>query len=285
MRYVTINDLNNAIRTNLHRIPHNIDFVIGVPRSGMLPATIISELLNCPLIDLTSFTNGAKPTGGMRLGFSRGTGLEKMKVLVCDDTTFNGTSLRQAKSLLKGLSHIYDFTYMVIYKEGRSNEADIFLEDVSKDAAPIVIYEWNIFHHYPNIMEKCVYDIDGVFLLDPPDERDEEAYLNYIATAPPLFIPSNEIGAICSFRLEKNRSITEKWLADNGVKYRELIMYPSSSYEGRIGASPALFKAQYYKSKPWAELFIESDDDQAKEIARLSGKQVYCVSSNKVYKI
>ena len=98
MRYVSINDLNNAIRTNLHRIPHNIDFVIGVPRSGMLPATIIAEYLNVPLIDLNSFVNGAKPTGGMRLGFSRGTGLEKQRAIVVDDTIFNGTSIRTAKS-------------------------------------------------------------------------------------------------------------------------------------------------------------------------------------------
>ena len=282
MTYVTISDLSNTIRKNLHRIPHNIDFVIGVPRSGMLPATIIAEYLNVPLTDLNSFVGGQRPCGGLRLGFKHPSqNLNKQVALVVEDTTFNGRSINEAKRLLAGRTDI-DFIFLAAYKEGKKEFADIYLEDISHTGTQVV-YEWNIIHHYPNIMKFCIYDIDGVLCLDPPDERNEEAYLNYIATAKPLFIPSNEIGAICSFRLEKNRNITEKWLADNGVKYGELIMYPSSTYEGRIGASPSAFKADYYKKSKWAELFVESDDAQAREIARLSGKQVYCVSSNRMY--
>ena len=282
MTIKTIADLNNTIRNNLAKIPHNIDFIIGIPRSGMLPATIIAEYLNAPLIDLNSFISGSKPTGGLRLGFRRYKGLEgKRRALVIDDTTFNGRAMNEARVLLRGRTDI-DFIYLAVYKEGRYNGADIYLEDISNSKTQVV-YEWNIFHHYPQIVGKCIYDMDGVFLPDPPDERDEETYLNYIATAPPLFTPSNEVGAICSFRLEKNRGITENWLRENGIQYKQLVLFPSNTYEGRQGHSPSLFKAEYYMKQPWAELFIESDDDQAREIARLTHKQVYCVKTNKLY--
>ena len=286
MKYITIDELNRTIRKNFHLIPHDVDFVIGVPRSGMLPATIISELLNCPLIDLNSFLRGSKPSGGLRLQFRKDNALQgKRKALVIDDTIFNGRSMRETKSLLGGLSKYIDFTYMVVYKEGKSSDIDIFLEDVSMEAKPIVLYEWNIFHHYDEIMGKCVYDIDGVFLPNPPDERNEDKYIEYISTAKPLFIPSNTLGAICTYRLEKNRAITENWLASQGVRYKELVMFPSDSWDGRnrSGISPEKFKANYYKSQPWAELFVESDDCQARKIAELSGKPVFCVESNKMY--
>ena len=287
MRYVTINDLNNAIRANLHRIPHNIDFVIGVPRSGMLPATIISEYLNIPLTDLNSFVNGQRPSGGLRLGFKRPGNLTQQKVLVVDDTTFNGTSIRTAKSLLKGLSKIYDITYMVVYKEGRSTEPDIWLEDISQYADPIVLYEWNIFHHYSSVTERCIYDIDGVLGQNPPDERNEQQYLDFIKQAPPLFTPSNTIGGICSYRLMKNIDITKTWLENNHIQYKELRLFPANSYEerARSGISPEKFKADYYNSCYWAKLFVESDDYQARRIFEMTKKPVYCVESNKLYKI
>ena len=284
MKYVTIAELNQTIRTNFYRIPHNIDFVIGVPRSGMLPATIIAEYLNVPLTDLNSFVNGQRPSGGMRLGFKRPGNLTQQKVLVVDDTTFNGTSIRTAKSLLKGLSKIYDITYMVVYKEGRSTEPDIWLEDISQYADPIVLYEWNIFHHYPNILKSCMYDIDGVLLPNPPDEMNEQQYLDFIKKAPPLFTTSSPIGALVSYRLESRREITEAWLKENKIEYNELLLFPSSSYDERAKtAYPSEFKAKHYRRSTWAKLFVESDDLQAREIARLSGKPVYCVESNRLY--
>ncbi len=62
MNYRTIADLSNLIRTNLYKIPHDIDVVVGVPRSGMLPATMIALYLNKRLSDINTFF-----VGGVRL--------------------------------------------------------------------------------------------------------------------------------------------------------------------------------------------------------------------------
>lgn len=69
MKYITLNDLSNTIRTNIYKIPRNIDFIIGVPRSGMIPASIIASFLNVPLIDVNSFVNNFEPWGGDRLKY------------------------------------------------------------------------------------------------------------------------------------------------------------------------------------------------------------------------
>lgn len=284
-KYITLNDLSETIRKNLWKIPRDVDFIIGVPRSGMIAASIIASYLNIPLIDVNGFINGLEPSGGFRLKYSSN---KTNKILVIDDTVYTGASINNVKEKLKTYNNI-NFIYMCVYLEGKGvNNIDLYLEDVrqyTNNFKNIVLYEWNIFQHHSNIMQKCLYDIDGVFLPDPPDERNEERYLEYIKNAPPLFIPRTPIGGIVSYRLIKNKSITEDWLNKQGIKYNELVMFPAYSWEERnkSGISPEKFKGEFYKQHRNYNLFIESSDYQAKRIAEISHKQVYCVETNKMY--
>ena len=178
---------------------------------------------------------------------------------------------------------------MCVYLEGiGGHTVDLYLEDVrqyTNPNSPIVLYEWNIFQHHDGHTSKCLYDIDGVFCVDPPDERNEDAYIEYIKNATPLFIPRTRLGGIISYRLSKNKAITEKWLEDNGITYNELILFNANSWEERHskGIPPEKYKADFYKQKDNYRLFIESNDYQAKKIAELSGKPVFCVETNKIY--
>ena len=61
MKFITLADMASTIRRNLHRIPHDVDFVIGIPRSGIIAASIIAEYLNVPLIDIDSLSLGQVP--------------------------------------------------------------------------------------------------------------------------------------------------------------------------------------------------------------------------------
>lgn len=288
MKYVTLADLSRTIREQFYRIPRDIDYVLGVPRSGMLPATIIAEWLNVPCTDVDAFCSGAKPTGGGRLIFYKPSDRQKKRILVVDDTIFNGNSMRKTREKLHRFNDQYEFFYMVVYREGPSDNVALWLEDVRKytDDYSVVLYEWNIFHHTKGVMDTCMYDIDGVFCLDPPDERVSiEAYQRYIKNATPLFTPTVEIGEIVSFRLASNEEITRQWLAENNIRYRTLTLFPAQTYQERAasGISPAKFKADIYRRRGWAKLFVESDDDQAQQIWKLTGKPVYCVKTNKMY--
>lgn len=291
MKYVTIADLAATIRRNVHKIPHDVDFVIGVPRSGVIAAGIIAEFLNAPLIDVDSFAKfGALPTGGRRSRFHRRPATERSRVLVVDDTIFHGWSLRETKNKLAPFARKfgYEFLYLAVYLEGPNDGVDIWLEDLRRYTdgyTTFVLYEWNIFHHVPKIMGECIYDIDGVLCLDPPDERDRRAYVDYLQKAIPLFTPTVKVGELVTYRLEKYREATEEWLRSEGVNYGALTMFPAESYEERAGTgvSPAVFKADIYRQRTWAKLFVESDDRQAREIFGLTGRPVYCVETNKMY--
>lgn len=288
MKFVSIADLARTIRKNFNKIPHDIDFVIGIPRSGVLAGSIIAELLNVPLIDVDSFVFGAKPTGGRRLRFHEESGREKQKALVVDDTIFKGVSMRGVREKLKPLDNKYDFIYLAVYLEGPCKDVDVWLEDVrmfTEHFTSFVLYEWNIFHHVPSVMDQFIFDCDGVFCVDPPDDRNHDAYIDYIRNATPLFVPSSPVGEIVSYRISKNEEITKEWLARYNIRYRKLTLFPAETRDERSnsGISPAMFKARIYRDRINTSLFIESDDAQAREIRRISNKPVYCISSNMMY--
>lgn len=289
MKYITLNDLSNTIRKNIWKIPRDIDFVLGVPRSGMIVASIISSYLNVPLIDINSFLSGIKPYGGKRIKYFNDTHVKTNKVLVVDDTVFAGTTMVDTKKRLENGHFGLEFIYMVAYLEGPGDKyIDLYLEDVrcyTKNFSTIVLYEWNLFQHNEKHTTKFLFDIDGVFCLDPPDERDENEYIDYIKNAKPLFIPRSKIGGIITYRLIKNKDITETWLSQNGIRYNELTMFKANTWEERrrTGISPEVYKGEFYKNHENYELFIESSDHQAKKIAEISKKPVYCVETNKMY--
>lgn len=288
MKFVTLAELTGTIRNNIHKVPHDVDFVIGIPRSGVIAASIVSEFLNTPLIDIDSFIFGAKPTGGRRSRFHVESGSDKPRVLVIDDTIFHGRSMRSARQKLEPFLNQYEFIYMVVYLEGPCNDVNVWLEDLrrfTENFKSFVIYEWNIFHHIPKFMEVCLYDIDGVLCVNPPDERTGQEYIDYIRNATPLFTPTVMVGELVSYRLSKYDTITRDWLRKNHIGYGGLTMFPAQSWEQRneSGISPAQFKADIYSKRTWAKLFVESSDRQAQEIHERTGKPVYCVESNKMY--
>lgn len=288
MKYITLSEMARTIRDNISKIPHDLDFVVGIPRSGMIAASIISEFLNLPLIDLDSFVFGASPTGGRRVRYHSDSGRSVKRVLVVDDTMYGGNANRAARAKLAPMDGKYEFIYLVVYREGRCNDFDIALEDVrdgTEGFSQFVLYEWNILQHHESVMGRFLFDMDGVLCLDPPDERDGEAYRRYITNATPLFLPKATVGEIVTYRLVSNRVVTVDWLARHGVRYNALTMFPASTWEERhaSGISPSRFKSEIYGQRPHARLFIESDDGQAREIHLLTGRPVYCVESNKMY--
>jgi uncharacterized HAD superfamily protein len=137
-------------------------------------------------------------------------------------------------------------------------------------------------HH--NLLEKCCVDIDGVLCKDPTEEENDDGdrYEQFLCEAKTLFIPSKTIGYLVTNRLEKYRRQTETWLAKNNVKYNHLIMLDLPSKEARLKANNhGGFKASVYL-KYDCSLFIESSEWQARQIANISNKPVYCVDSRRM---
>lgn len=274
MNYRSISDLNNIILQRLHIIPRDFDLIVGVPRSGMLPANLLALYLNRPYTDIDSFINGHIYKAGARGQFFDIK--QYKKVLVVDDSVASGSALNEVKEKLKGMEQMFDIQYAAVYvAPGKEKTVDYYFETV-----PLPRYfQWNILNH--TTLEKACFDIDGVLCADPTKEQndDGEKYREFLLNAAPLFIPGSKIGTIVTSRLEKYRPETEAWLRANNIRYNELVMLDLPDMKARQKANNhGAHKAKVYSSKPYV-LFIESEYAQALEINKLSKKPVLCTAN------
>jgi len=274
MYYRNISDLNQIILKRLSIIPRDFDLIVGIPRSGMLPANLLALYLNKPYTDIHSFLNGHIYKAGARSQFFDIKDFKK--ILVVDDSIASGSAMEKCKESLKDLSANFSISYCAIYViPGKEKLVDYYFEIV-----PLPRYfQWNILNH--TTLEKACFDIDGVLCVDPTEEQNDDGkiYMDFVLNAPPLFIPGSKIGTIVTSRLEKYRKETEKWLEDNHVKYNQLVMLDLPNKEARQKAnSHAEHKAKTYMSKNYV-LFIESSLSQAIEINRITKKPVLCTEN------
>lgn len=257
----------------------NIRGIVGVPRSGMLPASMIALWLNLPLyfIDTSGdvkILSASTNFGGRRMdGFIHGDG----KLLVIDDTIYSGTAIDNVKDRIKE-----DAIYSAVYVHPSSKDkVDIF----ARELPPPHLLEWNLFNC--TYIELALLDFDGIFSPNVPYEKcqNEEDYIDYIKNVEPFYhrIPKTYCKGIVTARLEKYRSITEEWLKRYNIKYGFLKMFPNANEEKRNKnhvEEAANFKSKIF-SESNAEFFIESEISEAVLIRRKTNKFVICPEEHK----
>jgi uncharacterized HAD superfamily protein/adenine/guanine phosphoribosyltransferase-like PRPP-binding protein len=279
MDYRTIADMSRLIIDNISRFRNRYDLVVGIPRSGLLPASMLALHLNLPVTDFEGLLEGRLLQTGRRLAGDGAVDLTRpqLRVLIVDDSVQSGRQLAEIKQRLTLSGLEMQFTFMVIYASDRGEQlVDLYLEKLPERR----IFEWNVLNHNYFLAHACV-DIDGVLCRDPGAGENDygPAYEKFLTEADPLFIPRSKVGWLVTNRLEKYRSLTRQWLLKHNVDYGELLMSPVGSREERVGKySHTRFKASMYQ-KTKAELFIESSEWQAGEIVRLTHKPVFCVDN------
>ena len=284
LQYRSVADLNRILVSRLEIFAEHADLVVGIPRSGMLPAVLLALHLDVPVLDLDSYCRGCDPSGGDRLArrlsqAASGAPVPR-RVLVIDDSLRHGAAMSAAKNRIAasrpGSTDIVRFAAVYVHPEEK-HQVDIWCEEMHRR-----VFEWNIMNHA--ILSASCVDIDGVLCRDPTaDENDDgENYLRFLSTVPPLRVPTIEIGWLVTSRLEKYRELTEEWLARHGIGYKMLVMLDLPSKEARIAAGcHSRFKAKVYK-ETGAALFIESDPGQARDIAIKCHKPVYCTKTREM---
>lgn len=281
MHYRSIADMTRLIAHNLNRVPSDVDLIVGIPRSGILPAITIALLLNLRYTDCDSFVAGRLSGAGST---KRHKGLvdsmdEVRHVLVVDDSLNRGDAMREVRERLSGFAGAVRFTFCAIYVvPDATDEVDLLFE-----ALPLPrVFEWNFMHHV-YLSHACV-DIDGVLCLDPIAEENDDGprYAEFLGAALPLYRPTRPIGCLVTSRLEKYRAHTEAWLAEHGIVYDRLVMLdvPTAEERRRLGLH-GKFKGEVYRDSK-AMLFIESEHSQAIEIARISGKPVLSIEAQQI---
>lgn len=281
MNFKTLSDLNNDIYNNLSDLP-DVDLIVGVPRSGMLVASILALYLNKPLTDIDSFKNGILYSSGETKNTKEQVKNVKdaRSILIVEDSVSSGNSILKAKNKLKDSEDKYEFIYLAAYVTYESKKyVDYYLSIVEHPRS----FEWNIMHT-GNLSRACV-DIDGVLCVDPTEEQndDGEKYKQFLENAIPKLLPTVKINTIVTSRLEKYRPETERWLSKHNIEYEKLHMLSLDSKEERqrLGCH-GKYKAGIYK-KSKCILFIESNPGQAEEINALTKKGVFCIDNQTYY--
>jgi orotate phosphoribosyltransferase len=274
VNFKSLADLNELVINSISSLPKDITLVVAVPRSGYIVAGLIALNLNLPMCSYNEYLTKSIPTGGRRTKNFNYNTKTSQKVLIVDDSVSSGWEMRRIKEQIKSTDINDEMIFLAAYVSEKAKElVDIALEIIN----PPQIFEWNLYHH-PHLINSCV-DIDGVLCRDASKEEDDdgERYKHFLNNVPPRIIPTVEIGWLVTSRLEKYRSITENWLKKHDVKYKQLIMQdvPDLATRQKNGAD-AKFKADFFSSID-AFFFVESSTWQSKEIAKRTGKAVFCV--------
>lgn len=280
MNFRSINDLTVTIDQYLPRF-HEMKptAIVGIPRSGMLAASIVALKMNLPLLTIEQFYSNSAPSNGitrkLRNVHSKGC------YIVLDDSYNTGRSIKEQKSRIESKAdEIGVQTYVgVVYSSSKAPSGiDFYIEHVPQPR----MFEWNMFHSF--VVERTMFDIDGVLCVDPTKKETvtQSLYREFLNKTLPLFLYTGKAKAIVSSRLEEDRSATVNWLERHSLEYEELVLSKYNSVEERRKAADhGIKKGEIYRESN-AELFVESELKQALDICRVSGKYVFCTENNRL---
>lgn len=240
----------------MNKMPADFDLIAGIPRCGMIPATLLAMYWNLPLTDVHSLAAGKLYPNLVQDKWD----IKKTKkVLVVDDTIATGRNLKKIKALLSGLN--YEFKYAAVYA---TNIARKHVNYYGELVAHPRTFEWDLTLS-TQIRDSCC-DIDGVLCRNPTrEEQSTPEKLSYFYRTVTPWLKPPFIDKLVTGRLEKYRPDTEAWLKKHGIEYNELIMISEQGDKGK-------FKAQVYR-KANNLIFIESSPKEA-EIIKGTNKQV-----------
>ena len=265
------------------------DIVCAVPRGGLLPASIIASIFGKPLttpdllIENKCWNTSSCAVANRHNKWSSEyycpiPNLEKAKVLMIDDTSYNAIGQMQRHKLKIvskfPLIQIYKIPIYVVERTLHTN--DLYVKRVSMNHW---VEKDFMIRRGPYLLG---FDMDGVLCEDwvDPKLEDTEQYKQFLLNAKPYLIPHYFIDFIITARMEANRPATEQWLKEHGVQYGKLIMWSGSKKEDRGLMHHSDYKAdKINRLMPPDGIFIESSYNQAKRIFEKTGRQVIAVET------
>tara|TARA_R110000796_G_scaffold57672_2_gene132909 strand:- start:12310 stop:13311 length:1002 start_codon:yes stop_codon:yes gene_type:complete len=257
----------------IEKLPSDIDAVIGVPRSGMLPASVVATTLHLPLYTLRD-SELVSVGSGKRFNLADA-GIRH--AVVIDDTVNRGREMDRVNSL----QCLPNYTTACVYvTPSAKTKVDIF----SKPLPNPHYLEWNFFNS--GFVTSTAFDIDGILCPDVKSSNDDDGakYMQHLTDAPVRYaIRNNTANVLVTARLGKYRDATEEWLGINGINYDKLVMGPWNNNRDRKADKEVLnYKVDAYQSSE-CKLFVESNDCLASNMARITSKPVLCPMTEKVY--
>lgn len=254
------------------QLPPHIAGIIGIPRSGMMPATLIANLLHLPLFELVPDGPPRRMTDGWRMN---GRNVPDGPLVVVDDNQTTGNSITRARQILGQHLAGHPVLYAVVYRCQGAKPATR-PDFVGRELPSPILLEWNLWNSIYTPALAC--DFDGILCRDGDSSQ-------------PLYLPRKvELPLVITGRPEATRAKAVEWLARWGVRVRRLEMFPGKfdelfhevTIDGWKVQRVSQFKAEIY-AQSTCKYFAESDERQAREIAGLTGKPVICPAAGRVF--
>lgn len=251
-------------------LPPDVVGIVGIPRSGMIPASIMATTLHLPLLSVAPGVGLIRTgNGGRGHSFQPRAG----RVAVVDDTVYAGGAMTQARHDLRNTPAVYCAVYV---KPSGRHHVDLYARELQSPH----LLEWNITNNGPfsghasNPAYKAgiACDFDGIFCHDDKSGG--------VVGTPYLLPRMHACRLVVTGRPERHRAETEAWLQKWGAKVDRLVMYPDG--EPWSESLVAKFKGSVYKESGCG-FFLESCPRQAEVINAVSGKSVICPAAGRVW--
>lgn len=280
----TVSMMTQTIAENIWQLDREAyDVIVGVPRSGIMPASIIATFLQLPFATVEGYR------AGIIHGRSNSRAGAGKRILLVDDSCNKGGAMARAVATIGNRARI---TRLAVYAPYQVENPAALVDITFAECRGPRIFAWNMWKH--KRLPRWAFDMDGVLCRDPVkgENDDGRAYLNFIANAEPMFLPLRPIGHIVTSRLEKYRSQTEDWLERHGVIYSSLTMMNLPDKRARMTAMKVDGGRGGWKARQvdalrsdghTVEMFIESCPKQARIIAREAGIPAFCTRTQEVF--
>lgn len=278
LRFLRYEDLCRDTLVLIPKLPRGIAGVAGIPRSGMLSAAILATALHVPLFSCHKDEGlRAVGAGSREKLFPDGAGT----LLVVDDSVYQGTAIRWARQQLVG----HRVAFAAVYTR-RPKLTEYHAVELPSPH----IFEWNIFNN-PIVDGRAAdkrlrggicFDFDGVLCENPVAPYKPLEWLPRAIPTP--WLPRGvEIPLVVTFRLERWRTASERWLEQHGCRVKRMVLHPARSERERDSMlDVAGHKGATFRDSPCGLMF-ESEPQQARIIAAVAGKPVIVPRTGDVF--
>ncbi len=265
--FSTLSEEVSDVREWIKSLPPDFDIVVGIPRTGLLTASIVAVEFGKPLSTPDLIVEGRY---WLTKRIKNNLNLQSARILIVDDSIGEGETIRETVEYIRKYLPEASTEVAVTYVFPPSTEKSVdYYFKAFTDRQPI----WRRGLAHGKYGVPIAFGIDGVLCEEPP--ADKKDYMIFIETAKPYKIPAYEIDFIITGRNELFRETTEKWLRENNVQYRELLM--NSENENTVD-----FKSRMIRIKK-PHLYVESSPSEALAIHRKTGCRILCIGNEKLY--
>ncbi len=136
------------------------EIVIGLARGGLVPARLIADYLNIKdlyAVKTEHWGLTATPDGKARLAQGLQVSIEGKKVLVVDDITDTGQSLKLAVDHINGHKPSEIKSATLLHITHSKYVPDYYSEEVPEDRWTWFIFPWNVYEDMRNLIPKTLY--------------------------------------------------------------------------------------------------------------------------------